>query len=394
MRGTVGWAIFLACSWTWCIGMFLPTLLIRDGGAPFFWAFFLPNVIGAASVGWLLRTPERSRRFVGSLAPIMLLFTAVTICFHAYWLVWRGGVMIGLENRWTPAGVVGGAGVVLLVIGLRRRVDWLPGLVTLLFSLTAGALLLTSPASVPRGVYGPELVGMLLVTTLGFGLCPYLDLTFNRAVQRAGSPRAAFSVGFFVFFAVIILVATRGRLVWMPDTPLFAVPMWALSIAIGCHFGAQVAFTVAAHSAALRDVPGHSCRRGVCAGTPCPIRYVALPLVAGVVLALAAYLSPVRIESPGLVPIDAHELIYRGFLGCYGLVFPAWMLLSIGGRDPLSRRTLTVLVLTCVLAAPFYWMGMVERREIWLIPGVLIVLGSMLLADRPAGDVLDQPAAG
>ena len=27
---TIGWGAYLACSWTWCIGMFLPVLLIRD----------------------------------------------------------------------------------------------------------------------------------------------------------------------------------------------------------------------------------------------------------------------------------------------------------------------------------------------------------------------------
>lgn len=26
------WALFLASSWTWCIGMFLPVLLMRDAG--------------------------------------------------------------------------------------------------------------------------------------------------------------------------------------------------------------------------------------------------------------------------------------------------------------------------------------------------------------------------
>lgn len=392
MRSTLGWAIFLACSWTWCIGMFLPSLLVRDGGEPFFWAFFIPNVIGAASVGWLLRTADRSRSLVALLAPIVLLFSAVTIGFHAYWIVWQGGVQIGKGNPAMPGGIVAGAAVVLALVAVRRRVDWLPAVVTLLFSLTLGALLLTAPASAPAGVFGPELAGMVMVTTLGFGLCPYLDITFNRAVQRAGNPRAAFSAGFFVFFALIILVATRGRVVWSPLEPLFAVPGWVLSAAVGCHFGAQAAFTVAAHAAALRDVPGHSCRQGGrCTGSPCPIRYVALPLGAGAVLAMALYLSTVRIESPGLAPIDAHELVYRGFLACYGLIFPAWMLLSIGGRDPLSRRTLTVLVLTCLLATPFYWMGMVERREVWLIPGVLLVLGSMLLADRPKVGPRVQP---
>ena len=31
---SLGWAVFLATSWTWCIGMYLPVLLVRDFGVP------------------------------------------------------------------------------------------------------------------------------------------------------------------------------------------------------------------------------------------------------------------------------------------------------------------------------------------------------------------------
>ncbi len=387
MVNSVGWAIFLACSWTWCIGMYLPSVLIRDGGLPFFWAFFVPNVVGAASVGWVLRTPERSRRFVASMGPVVVLFSAVTISFHAYWIVWRSGVWLG-RGVWTmPVGVAVGVLSVSACLWLRRRVDWAGAVVALVFTLVSGVLLLASPASAPPGVYGFELAGMAMVTLLGFGLCPYLDLTFNRVVQRAKNPRAAFTLGFFVFFAAIILLATRGRAVWSPSEPVFAVPLWGLMLAVGGHVGAQAAFTVAAHAAALRDAPGSACVRGGRGGGACPYRYVVFPLAAGAVLALGLNLSPIEIASPELAAMDSHELAYRGYLACYGLVFPAWMLLSIGGRDPLSRRTLTVLVLACLVATPFYWVGMVERREGWLVPGVLIVLASVLLSDRPGGRV-------
>src|SRR3954471_24793497 len=51
----LNWAAFLGASWTWCIGMFLPVLLIRDYGPSMWWAFAVPNVIGAAAMGWILR---------------------------------------------------------------------------------------------------------------------------------------------------------------------------------------------------------------------------------------------------------------------------------------------------------------------------------------------------
>ena len=40
------WAFFLACSWTWCVGMFLPVLLVRNWGIWGWVVFAVPNVIG------------------------------------------------------------------------------------------------------------------------------------------------------------------------------------------------------------------------------------------------------------------------------------------------------------------------------------------------------------
>ena len=60
----IGWAAYLACSWTWCIGMFLPVLLYRDFGLRGFILFAVPNVLGAAAMGWVLRTPASSSRLV------------------------------------------------------------------------------------------------------------------------------------------------------------------------------------------------------------------------------------------------------------------------------------------------------------------------------------------
>ena len=55
-----GWAAYLACSWTWCIGMFLPVLLVRDYGVWGWIVFAVPNVLGAAAMGWVLRSAEVS----------------------------------------------------------------------------------------------------------------------------------------------------------------------------------------------------------------------------------------------------------------------------------------------------------------------------------------------
>ena len=48
---TAGWGLFCACSWTWCIGMFLPVILIRDLGGAGFLAFAIPNLFGFGLAG-------------------------------------------------------------------------------------------------------------------------------------------------------------------------------------------------------------------------------------------------------------------------------------------------------------------------------------------------------
>jgi hypothetical protein len=132
---TLGWALFLAVSWTWCIGMYLPTLLVRDGGIPFFLAFLIPNVLGAASVGWLLASRGASAGFVARLRPVLIAFTVVTVAFHGYFLAWQGGLSVTGGDPDLLVGLVVGASLVLNAVAARGRADWVGALVALFFSL-------------------------------------------------------------------------------------------------------------------------------------------------------------------------------------------------------------------------------------------------------------------
>src|SRR4051812_43352007 len=97
-----------------------------------------------------------------------------------------------------------------------------------------------------------------MVSAFGFMLAPYLDITFHRARQsttRAGG-RTAFGVGFGVFFLLMIVF-----------TALYAEPLIGalngtsrlsvrtdLAIAVlAVHLAIQTAFTVVAHTEAVRD---------------------------------------------------------------------------------------------------------------------------------------------
>src|SRR3954469_1337029 len=81
-------ATFLASSWTWVIGMFLPVLLVREYGVWAWVIFAIPNCIGAAAMGWTRRTPTQSRDMVVAHAAACRVFSLVTIAFHVFVVGW------------------------------------------------------------------------------------------------------------------------------------------------------------------------------------------------------------------------------------------------------------------------------------------------------------------
>src|SRR5262249_34642240 len=76
--------------------------------------------------------------------------------------------------------------------------------------------------------------------------------------------------------------------------------------------------------------------------------------------------------------VASGELIYRLFMALYGLVFPAyvWLAMLPTWRDPSppTRRGIGLIAGAIVLATPFYWLGFIEGKMLWLLPGLLIVL--------------------
>ncbi|MFU8830466.1 MAG: hypothetical protein ACNA8P_13675, partial [Phycisphaerales bacterium] len=197
-------ALFLACSWTWVIGMWFPYYLTRDFGWIAWFVFAIPNVIGAASVGLLLRPGTSrdestwSRRSSIALTTrhdiACMAFSVVTIAFQLYVVgflvreyVSRAPVALPLVS------IVNGAFLVLILIFALlpwRASLWAAALVYLTsLALAYGALQTgTQPAFMlppssgivsitgdPHGIWklAPAIV-------FGFLLCPYLDLTINR----------------------------------------------------------------------------------------------------------------------------------------------------------------------------------------------------------------------
>jgi hypothetical protein len=199
-----------------------------------------------------------------------------------------------------------------------------------------------------------QLLWLTPVVIFGFALCPYLDLTFHRARQALtpGRARAAFSVGFGTFF-LLMIIFTLGNS-WIARLPLSRLAAVLLLL----HMGTQIGFTVAVH---LRELPR---------------------LNSGVVAALliGAIAAAVPVLQPSMRGLDSGELIYRLFMGCYGLVFPAYVLLQM---IPAPRRDFRMFVLAVAVASPLFWLGFVEQQTLWLVPGIVILLAFRLILHWP-----------
>ena len=154
-----------------------------------------------------------------------------------------------------------------------------------------------------------ELAWFVPVMVFGFGLCPYLDLTFHRALRASGS-RHTFLIFGAAFFPMILLTCLyRDRLA-----------AWALIPF--AHIGVQLVFSVAAHVREHAE-PGR--------GTA--LRY-GVALAAGLLGAAAILVSGGRPGAAGGLP---GEDTYLRFLAFFALIFPAYVLLFVGPGRALDR---------------------------------------------------------
>jgi hypothetical protein len=359
---TIGWGLFCASSWTWCIGMYLPIILIRWFGWPGLLVFLVPNVFGCAAFGYLC-SRERSERIGRDHAPALALFSAVTIAFQVFFVAWvareagfADALGSGVPIGWLAAFICAAAAL-LVSLAPDRAWPWLGSIATFA-SLTLWLVLDTGGfARLPlEGNHAPRLLLYAApIVVFGFLLCPWLDATFHRARRLAPSVHA-FGVFGLSFMAVIVLTA------------LYAEEGRALLLsAVLAHLLGQTTFTVAAHVRELRLARTPSGRRA-------RIAAILLPIAGG---ALAADL-PVHPETTYLL-----------FLGAYGLLFPAYVLLFMapaawGGHVwPRSAAGFAAFAILVLALAPFAMVGFLELKT-WLlpIPVVIVVVAALLVSRR------------
>ncbi len=359
--------------------MFLPVILVSEFGIGGWFVFAVPNIVGAAAMGWTLARRGASERIVIEHRTACLAFSAVTLAFQAFFLIWLTSVGV-IPHVWAISAVVIGS---LLGIVRRDRADWDLWLAwgVLAFSLTVfGKGLMHATIPHLTGQLPDRAVESLLCLTpvcaFGFLLCPYLDLTFHRAKQ-ATSPAAgrfAFTLGFGLFFLVMILLT----LLYEGDLTIGRGSFTAGGIfgLIGLHVAVQIGFKFSAH---LRAIPGPKAADG-------------LLWVAAGSLVVAAVFAMRQEQFFGWVhdrqrQMLMGELIYRLFMSFYGLIFPSyvWMcIVPIAGRvlGP-SKPALIAWALGIAVAAPMFWIGFIDEKMPWLVVGVAAVLLSRAFVPQP-----------
>ncbi len=367
-------AIFLACSWCWCIGMYFPVLMVRDFGWWGWAAFLVPNCLGAMMVGLVHSRPGAAARATAAHRPAARAFSLITILFHVSFLAWFVPRHIGVAPPLALLGAVMGIVALAVLCGSvwRGARAWLIcGLMVFAGSMAlawgASATSASFPAEPPAsGRFTlPALACLAPAVALGFLTCPHLDLTFLRVRRelpgRAGS--AAFVLGFAVFFPALMVL-----------TLLYAGPMarGAVSYYIVGHIALQAWFTMSAH---FREL--------VVDGPDGEVR-LALPIRLSVLIAVVAGVSYLAREWPPIAGMSATEALYKSFITFYGVLFPAYVWVAMVPRRP-TRAPMRWLIWGATgLALPFAWWG--YMHELWVLTlGIPAVILAAPLVGRVLG---------
>ncbi len=361
--------------------MFLPALMMRDFGIAGFIVFAVPNVIGAALMGWVLTTKKQSIAMVANHASAVGWFSIITIAYHVFWIIW----IFSFAQRMIPipeeylfgAGAVAVAWALTTSRGIKlgresqlALVLWIASAAVLVATFVFPNAISPKTSDVIAAVNNESLLStgvlwMIPLSVFGFALCPYLDATFHYARQQLGSKsngRAGFTVGFGIMFASMIVLTYQysGLIITVLAGNADSIVINPLmGAAILAHLMCQWIFTVRVHLARLPLLPG--------GGPPLQAIY-GVALLAGA----AALVVPTLNAHSGLT---AGEIVYRNFLGAYGLLIPAYVLYRIVRARKDGRGTHPrVMWLAIGAAAPMFWMGYIERESIWLVPGIVLVI--------------------
>jgi hypothetical protein len=359
--------------------------------------FAIPNVIGAASVGWWLKHREQAADFTLRHATAISVFTSVTLLLQGFTAAWLVTRLLG--NGYGLVAVV--AVVALSWIG-SKVASALPALAVLtwLASATAGVTL-WSLSVTPLPAVGElragdlfALLGLAGVCGIGFLICPFLDASLLSARVAAGERgRRVFTIGFGVLFLTMIvitlgyanvlpalmqvgagedpMVATRD----MPQT-LTEAGVYVAGYVIAVHLLIQVSFTNACHLSSIERLAASARRPGL--ASPMNVLALAAAAIFGWVVGFRIVTpeeASISISNLSLLSYEPGEIVYRILLAFYGVIFPAYLLLG-------GRRWLVVAGVALVPTAVGFFGGSMA----WALIGVAIILLTRLVSAERPGD--------
>ena len=355
---SIGWSLYAASSWTWCIGLFLPAILLQWFGWPGFLMIAIPNCIGAAAMGLFLGSPGASRRFCTRHHTAIGSFVGLTIAFHLIFLAivahWLSPVDLQLTAGWLVWPVA--AMAMAWVVSLMPRPWWpLLGLLAFLSGVVV-VFLASGTWSCPgwSGIRPPiDLLWLSPVFVIGFLLCPWLDAPFHRARQETQGS-LTFVLLAPLFLCMLLVTASYWPLT--EGTATMSVLLWL--------FGQSV-FTIAAN---LRE-----CRVGGVAHSNDMGWFWGCIIVAafGVVLVFNNTWA------------GAMNL-YLGLLAVYGIAFPAIILAWCRRRSPAVTTPRVFRLVVVLLIAG--WLGNIGfiTGPAWVavLPAVLVLTTPLFMSRR------------
>ena len=349
---TLGWGLYCASSWTWCIGMFLPIIMLRRFGWPGFLVFAIPNVIGLIAFGYLFDV-EKARTALRRHRIAMRLFSLATAAFQLFFVTWMALRLDFPGGTATAVGIGLGAWTLgLLTVRCSDAIWWKLGSMAWLCSITLFVchLVQNGPGELARrpmsgDVAGLDLIALAPAIVFGFLLCPWLDGSFHRARIRSASPHT------FMVFGAAFVPMVLFTCSYAVGGDILIERLVLIQLAL------QATFTTGVH---LKEAWTGGCDLES-EDDPRPGAIQSAAPRWTFALWLPALAVPL-----GALSLTADLSTYLRFLGFYGLAFPAYVLffMIIGGRRAPSTRQWILFLLLMFPAGIAYDVGFVGDQPL------------------------------
>ncbi len=329
--------------------MFLPVVVLHRYGWEGFLIFAIPNVIGCAAFGYILKTPERSKELVKKYGTAMALFSVATVAFHVFFISMILH-MHGLESYAWPI-FIGLFIFYAITIFLSKKNWMILGSACWVISIGIGLTFLPFEVDIEPTKPLQEVYWLLPITTFGFLLCPYLDPTFHRALQESPSKHSfgIFGVAFTIMLGVTCLYHN--------------VILEALPIVLLAYIFIQSAFTISAHL-----------EEGDKAWGKLPNKVFAGICTVSVMIALV-------IASKNTNQIQEHINDYLRFFVFYGLVFPGIVAVFMLRGKSFTWLRIALFAIVCVISLPLLESAYIGNQP-WLAIFPVIILLTWAFVDN------------